>query len=243
VSLLLEIIHFLKFKKVQINDGQEITASNLNTTQSSNQTTTLDITTTATTITVSTNSSASTASTTPETKTSKCLNDGSVDSNNQCKCINGYFGDKCELAKCVKDSKFLNQCLNEGLCVQNTQTKLFYCQCIPSYTGSLCEIPICLDYCKNNAICNDGLGDQYEFNSTNITSRANVSCECTSPRYSGDRCQFDLCFDKNPKKDCVIDYVDSECKEVCDTECDKLFCKLNGECKFDPENDTQPSCL
>ena len=83
--------------------------------------------------------------------------------------------------------------------------------------------PICKDYCYNDAECSDGLGlfntETDSFNTTEI----NKSCKCTSERFSGERCEFDKCFDKinTCPANCTLD---AQCKCLCGQECDAYYC-------------------
>lgn len=129
--------------------------------------------------------------------------------------------------------------------MRNTQTNEYSCKCNPGHKGALCELTECLDYCYNGGACNDGLGNQYEFElETNKT--ANLSCICpketkyTEKRFYGARCEFDKCYEEAKK--CPADcWLDPSCKCNCKKDCDDTFCAKLGTCGLDPKG--QLACM
>lgn len=160
-----------------------------------------------------------------------CLNGGTcsnqtVSTSLNCICPSNYYGQLCEYQKCSATN---SQCLN-GACLTHTETKKSICFCKPSHTGALCERPLCLDYCYNNGYCNDGFGTEYDFEKFLEKSySSNLTCSCSSERFTGDRCQFDKCYGKVDKcpSNCTLS---SNCECLCGTECDKSFCNAAGTC-------------
>ncbi len=66
-------------------------------------------------------------------------------------------------------------------------------------------------------------------------------CTCISKRFTGDRCQFDICT-KNETKTCAKNcLLDSNCSCKCGKECDQAYC--NGENGACVENLGKLSCV
>lgn len=114
-------------------------------------------------------------------------------------------------------------CIN-GECVINPATKQPTCKCNKTHTGALCERPVCLEYCLNDGVCSDGLN-------ANQTNEVSLSCDCSNPnnRYTGDRCQFDKCYEQVQKRQPNC-YVNDTCVAVCGKECNLEYCTGQGVC-------------
>jgi low-density lipoprotein receptor-related protein 1 (alpha-2-macroglobulin receptor) len=137
------------------------------------------------------------------------------------------------------DALVVKQCLN-GFCMQNTKTNVTSCKCKPTHTGPLCEVPVCLDYCKNGGMCDDGFGNTYEFE-INSTRVAHLTCRCVpDTRYFGANCQFDRCFEQlnSCPSNC---FVSSNCSCLCGTACDQSYCN-NGKGACYSDEDGKLSC-
>ncbi|KAN0048222.1 hypothetical protein ACTA71_002617 [Dictyostelium dimigraforme] len=81
----------------------------------------------------------------------KCLNGGSCDSIYGCKCVNGYYGDYCQLKDCT-----VPQCLNGGSCNKTVGE----CSCINGFYGNDCAIKDCtVPQCLNGGSCNTTIGE------------------------------------------------------------------------------------
>ena len=133
---------------------------------------------------------------------------------------------------CSNDTVQFGQC-GQGRCIVNLKnTNDFKCECDLGWTGALCESPICKDYCHNDGQCSDGLGEyNYETERFNAT-KVELSCACSSKRFSGERCEFDLCRKEVDEKKCPSNCtLDSSCKCLCGQECDQFYCnKKMGVC-------------
>jgi len=80
-----------------------------------------------------------------------------------------------------------------------------------------------MNYCYNDAECSDGLGVFNTQTNNFSTTEIKLSCTCNSERFSGERCEFDKCF--NEAKQCPSNCtLDASCKCLCGQECDKLYC-------------------
>lgn len=66
------------------------------------------------------------------TNSTICKNNGDCfydeNKNKKCKCNDKYSGTNCELRSCTKEDGVTNQCLNEGECLINIDTKDITCK-------------------------------------------------------------------------------------------------------------------
>ncbi|CAF0983338.1 unnamed protein product [Brachionus calyciflorus] len=160
-----------------------------------------------------------------------CLNNGTClqesNSSIHCKCSIGFFGSMCEFEIC--DDKNNKQCQN-GTCLKDTRTNKQFCKCKPTHEGALCENEICSKYCYNNGSCSNGFTESTLFeNYLSINYTMNFTCKCQSDRFSGDKCEFDLCADK--VSSCPVQvYSNSKCECIVGNECDKEHCNSKGNC-------------
>ena len=158
---------------------------------------------------------------------SDCNFNGVYEANStKCLCNRNYYGSKCEYTLCSPNDLEYNQCRHSGVCIKHFQTNETKCKCNSSYgvyTGGLCEIPLCLNYCYNDGRCS--------------VVNNKMTCSCESARFTGDRCQFDKCFEKKCPKNC---FMNSSCDCVCGNDCNYQDCsKSNGTCY---ENHGQLAC-
>lgn len=118
--------------------------------------------------------------------------------------------------------------------MNNTLTNEIRCKCKPTHTGSQCDVPVCLNYCKNGGMCNDNLGNKYDF-AISSADVAQLTCKCTSDRYVGPQCGFDKCFSQVPtcRSNCTLN---TNCECLCDSKCDQYYCGNNGVCLRDQDD-------
>jgi low-density lipoprotein receptor-related protein 1 (alpha-2-macroglobulin receptor) len=111
----------------------------------------------------------------------ECKNEGTcrktVAGKSTCECSQRYVGRSCEIDQC-------QNCSGHGNCTlyDISSTK---CQCEPGFYGKICEHQVSCadDYCRNGGTC--------------VNTGSFKRCECPI-RYSGDRCDKDLCLTTNP---------------------------------------------
>ncbi len=86
-----------------------------------------------------------------------CLNNGFCSSNGTCLCSNGFYDDQCQTCNRYKfnlntylyiwnnnnlyiqidNNCYINNCLNQGICIDNIT--YFTCNCSNGYSGTLCQ--------------------------------------------------------------------------------------------------------
>ena len=155
----------------------------------------------------------------------KCYEKGGVCNAtfNTCKCNDGYLGELCDHVKCSNQISQSEQC-NYGICIHHVDNvKDVKCKCNATHTGALCNKPICEGYCYNGA-CSSSINEE------NAMSR--LTCKCSDDqRFSGDRCQFDKCFNEVKANKCPHNCtLDSSCKCLCGEKCDTYHCNHRGVC-------------
>lgn len=175
-----------------------------------------------------------------------CLNDGScdeVDGGFLCRCPLGFEGELCEL---FGDACAVNQCQNEGTCVDN-ENGTFSCACPEGFEGEFCETVTEPEGPCNPSPCLNG-GSCFVFGT-------NTFCSCVSP-FSGTFCEVEntipqcspnpclnegTCTDNGDNTfscECVEGFGGDTC-EVDTNLCDPNPCFNGGSCFLDGEN---PAC-
>lgn len=148
----------------------------------------------------------------------KCIPSGSFYT---CECLDGYFGQKCELKQ---DQCSVKPCFNGGLCEHFNETEIT-CTCPTGFNGAFCELihdPCSQKNCQNGAQCNEIEGD--------------ATCDCL-PGFEGDFCeqniQIDFCASSPciSGATCVNRHDDYQC--VCDAGALGKRCHLTA-CDYKP---------
>ncbi len=176
-----------------------------------------------------------------------CQNDGScdeLDGGFVCRCPLGFEGELCEL---FGNACEVNQCQNEGTCVDN-ENGTFSCECAEGFEGELCETEtdttppgLCNpNPCLNNGFC-------FEFGTQ-------FFCSCVPP-FSGTLCEIEnilpqcapnpclnggTCTDNNDNTfdcECPTGYDGDTCEIDTDL-CDPDPCFNGGVCFVDGEDAT-----
>lgn len=73
----------------------------------------------------------------------------------ECKCLDGWSGDKCNIKTCPND------CSGNGACILSSDSLMASCNCDDGFTGEDCSIDHhtnCPEDCNNNGICNNETG-------------------------------------------------------------------------------------
>jgi hypothetical protein len=110
-----------------------------------------------------------------------CSNNGICESisakSYRCKCNESYAGKMCELSK---NPCSLNQCLNNGICIENNTTELGYeCNCTENFNGKKCEnLKKNVCPCERANRCFLFMADK------------GPSCKCIN-NYSGENCEIE----------------------------------------------------
>ena len=174
-----------------------------------------------------------------------CQNNGQCDLEDggfSCRCGFGFEGELCEL---FADTCAVNQCQNDGTCIDN-ENGTFSCECAEGYEGELCGTETNTDPPSpcNPSPCLNG-GACFEFNS-------NFFCSCPSP-YSGTTCEIEniipqctpnpclnggACTDNNDNTfacECSTGYEGDTC-EIDTDACDPNPCFNGGTCFIDGES-------
>lgn len=156
-----------------------------------------------------------------------------------CKCDQGYYGDRCELASPTISSQLLTKCLQTN-CNGNGQCNLQgKCQCLNGYYGQQCEHKTIVSF------------DSSTTPTVQTTNRPQVSIKCPSncagngqcmsygkckcyPGYSGESCQDkDLCYNVDCLNQGSCDPTTGLCQckfgfkgSSCELKDDELWAKL-----------------
>lgn len=157
------------------------------------------------------------------------MNNGTCIEKSNCYCDKGFYGEICQYTLCEDNE---GQC-NNGTCLKDTRTNTKVCKCKPTHKGALCEVTICSNYCYNNGNCSYNQSDYSDY--LNKTYSIDLKCECKSNRFSGDRCQFDKCWNRS-KKCPEHSFLGPDCQCFTENDCSEVFCNNNGVCHH--ENDS-----
>lgn len=109
-----------------------------------------------------------------------CKNNGTcIDllNNYKCTCPYGYSGQDCSV---IIDMCINKPCLNNAICIMDTNHVVFHCDCSKGWTGKICDTDVdeCIGgICQNGATCENNLGS-YE-------------CHCLDG-WTGDECNSDI---------------------------------------------------
>lgn len=181
-----------------------------------------------------------------------CLNDGScdeVDGGFLCRCPFGFEGTLCEL---FGDTCAVNQCQNEGTCIDN-EDGTFGCECPEGFEGELCETesepedppgPCNPDPCLNGGLCFDIAIGGNPFFCSCVPPFSGTTCEIENviPQCAPNPCLNDgTCTDNGDNTfscDCAVGFGGDTCEFDTDL-CDPNPCLNNGTCFLDGEN---PAC-
>lgn len=155
-----------------------------------------------------------------------------------CECKKGFHGKICEYELCEEDRNSLAKQCKNGACLKDSRTNKTFCYCKPTFSGALCEKSVCSDYCYNGGKCNAYLENSTNYDDYLIRNySARLTCECQNERFSGDRCEFDKCFDK--RDSCPSNnFLSSNCECITGKDCDKAICNNNGKCINENKNIT-----